>query len=82
MDDYLDKLSGIDSGVESKINEEAIDKNKCLADSGGFFSELSMNNAKQRDFFFENNGTCNAELNQYRNMQKLPIIDDHLQWWE
>ena len=30
MDDDLDKVSGIDSGVGSEINEETIDKNKCL----------------------------------------------------
>ena len=48
MDDDLDKVLGIDSGVESEINEEKIDKNKCLDGSGGFFSELSMNNDNQR----------------------------------
>ena len=82
MDDDLDKVSGIDSGVESEINEETIDKNKCLDDSGGFFSELSMNNDNQREILCDNNDICNAQLNQYRNMPKLPIIDDHLQWWE
>ena len=51
MDDDLDKVSGIDYGVESEINEESIDRNKCLDDSGRFFLELSMNNDNQRDFF-------------------------------
>ena len=46
--DDLDKVLDIDSGVESEINEETIDKNKYLDDSGGFFSELSMNNDNQR----------------------------------
>ena len=32
MDDDLDKVLGVDSGVESEINEETIDKNKCLDD--------------------------------------------------
>ena len=63
MDDDLDKVSGIDSGVESEINEETIDKNKCLDDSGGFFSELSMDNDNQREIICENNEICNAELN-------------------
>ena len=40
MDDDLDKVLGIDSGVESEINEETIYKNKCLDDSGWFFLEL------------------------------------------
>ena len=63
MDDNLDKISGIDSGVESEINEETIDKNKCLDDSGRFFSELSMNNDNQREILCDNNEICNAELN-------------------
>ena len=32
MDDDLDKVSGIDFGVESEINKDTIDKNKCLDD--------------------------------------------------
>ena len=82
MDDYLDNFPGIYYGVGSEINEEKIDKNKCLDDSGGFFSELSMNNYKQREIICGNNDICNAELNRYRNMPKLPIKDDPLQWWE
>ena len=63
MDDDLVKVSGIDSGVESEINEETIDKNKCLDDSGIFFSELSMNNHNQREILCDNNELCNEELN-------------------
>ena len=63
MDNDLDKVSDIDSGVESEINEETIDKNECLDDSGRFFSELSMNNDNQREIICENNEICNAELN-------------------
>ena len=62
-DDDLDKVSGIDSGIESKINEETIDKYKCLDESGEFFSELSMDNDNQREIICENNEICNAELN-------------------
>ena len=82
MDEDIDKVSGIDSGVESEINEETIDKNKCLDDSGGFFSEISMNNDNQRNIISDNNEIYNAELNRCRNMPKLPIKDDPLQWWE
>ena len=82
MDDDLDKVSGTDFGVELEINEDTIDKNKCLDDSGGFFLELSMKNDNQREIPCENNDICNAELNRYRNMPKLPIKDDPLQWWE
>ena len=49
MDRNLDKVSGIDYGVESELNEETIDKNKGLDDSGGFLLELSMNNCNQRE---------------------------------
>ena len=41
-----------------------------------------MNNYKQREIICGNNDICNAELNRYRNMPKLPIKDDPLQWWE
>ena len=81
MDDDLDKVSDIDSVVESEINEETIDKNNFLDDSGGFFSELSMKNDNQREIICDNNEICNEELNIYRNITKLPIKDDHLQWW-
>ena len=82
MDDDIEKVSGIDSGAESEINEEMIDKNKFLDDSGGFFLELSMNNDNQREIIFENNEICNEELNRYRDMKKLPIKYGPLQWWE
>ena len=62
MDDDLGKVSGIDSGVESEINEETIDKNKCLDDSGGIFLELSMNNDNQREIICDNNDIYNVEL--------------------
>ena len=82
MDDDIDKVSGIDSVVESEINEQKIYKNKFLDDSGGFLSELFMNNDNQREILCENYEICNTELNQYRNMPKLPIKYDPLQWWE
>ena len=73
MDDDLDKVSGIDSVFESEMNEETIDKNKCLDGSARFFLKLSMKNDNQREIICENNEKCNSELNQYSNMPKLPI---------
>ena len=52
IDDDLDKVSGIYSGVELEINEETIDKNKCLDNSGAFFSELYMNTDNQKEIIF------------------------------
>ena len=82
MDDDLDKVSGIDSGVESEINDETIDKNKYIDDSGGFFSGLSKKNYNQGEIPCEKNEIYNAELNQYRNKPKLPIKYDRLPWWK
>ena len=41
-----------------------------------------MNNDNQRENIFDDNEICNAELNRYRNMTKLTIKYDLLQWWE
>ena len=82
MDDDLDKVSRIYSGVESEINEGKVDKNKCLDNSGAFFSELYMNTDNQKEIIFENNEICNSELNRYMKMPQLPIKDNPLQCWE
>ena len=41
-----------------------------------------MKNDNQREILCDNNKICNAELNRYRNMTKLPTKDYPLQWWE
>ena len=52
------------------------------SENDGFVDELSMDNDNQREVPCDNNEICDAELNRYRNIPKLPMKDDPLQWWE
>ena len=80
MDDDLVRVSGDDSDEDEVENDkENMDDS---SENDGFFDELSMDNDNQREVPCDNNEICDAELNRYRNIPKLPMKDDPLQWWE